>query len=280
MTADLANANLQVVESRSVVTVLLRRPAARNALSAALVAELNGVFAALAARRDVRTIVLRGSGGHFCAGADIKEVAAARAAAPTSPETDPLFLANRAVGALLERVEAAPQVVVAVCEGAVLGGGLGLACAADITLVAADAELGLPETTLGLPPAQIALYLVKRMGASQARRLALTGARFDGRQALAMGIAHACCEGTAALDQGLKEALATIARCAPGALAATKQIFRAIGTLPAPVLLDQAAALFTEAARGPEAAEGTRAFVEKRRPSWHEDENENEGQAS
>jgi isohexenylglutaconyl-CoA hydratase len=259
---------LEVQRSRSVLTVVLARPAARNALSATLVDELDRVFVAVEALADLRTVVLRGSGGHFCAGADIKELAAARAAADAAP----LVAVNRAVGTLLERVEASPKVVVAVCEGAVLGGGLGLACAVDITLCEAGAELGLPETTLGLPPAQIALFLVKRMGLSQTRRLALTGARFDGRQAAALGIAHSCYQGTAALEQGLADTLAQIARCAPGAIATTKRILRAIGTLPAPALLDQAAALFAAAARGAEAAEGTEAFREKRRPIWDDRE--------
>jgi isohexenylglutaconyl-CoA hydratase len=254
-------------QTGSVAWVTLNRPAARNALSAGLVTELDRVFVALHQSRDVRAVVVRGGGGHFCAGADVKELAAARAASPTEAG-DPLAALNREVGALLERVEASPQVVIAVCEGAVLGGGLGLACAADVMLVSAGAALGLPEVTLGLPPAQIAAFLVKRMGLSQARRLALTGARFDGRQAAALGVAHSCHADTAALDQALEETLGAIARCAPGALAMTKQLLRLAGTLPPSELLDQAAAMFAAAARGPEAAEGLRAFLEQRAPSW------------
>ncbi|MEA2699116.1 MAG: isohexenylglutaconyl-CoA hydratase [Myxococcales bacterium] len=261
---------LDVQQNKSVLQVWLNRPAARNSLSATLVSELDGLFTGLASRPDVRTVVLRGRGGHFCAGADLKEMAEARAAGADGVGSDPFAVLNRALGTLLQRVEAAPQVVVAVCEGAVLGGGLGLACTADITLVEADAQLGLPELTLGLPPAQIALFLVARLGLSQARRLALTGARFDGRQAAALGIAHAAYAGTAALEQGLAETLAAIARCAPGAIATTKQLLRTIGTVPTSALLDQAAALFAAAARGDEAAEGAVAFAEKRKPRWND----------
>jgi isohexenylglutaconyl-CoA hydratase len=265
---------LDVQQSKSVLRVWLNRPAARNSLSATLVSELDGLFAGLASRADIRTVVLRGRGGHFSAGADLKEMAEARAAGADGTVAgvgpDPFAVLNRALGTLLQRVEAAPQVVVAVCEGAVLGGGLGLACTADITLVEADAQLGLPEPTLGLPPAQIALFLVARLGLSQTRRLALTGARFDGRQAAALGIAHAAYAGTAALEQGLDETLAAIARCAPGAIATTKQLLRTIGTVPTPALLDQAATLFAAAARGDEAAEGARAFADKRKPRWND----------
>ena len=270
--------SLEVRQTRSVLEVILARPAARNALNAAMVAELDQVFAGAAADGSLRTVVLRGKGGHFCAGADIKELAAARAATPAAPggEDDPLAVTNRAVGTLLDRVESSPQVVVAVCEGAVLGGGLGLACAADVVLVEADAEMGLPEVTLGLPPAQIARFLAARVGPSQARRLALTGARWHGRDAVALGVAHACHQGTPALEAGLAELLAQIARCAPGAIAATKELLRAIaGTeAGAPALADRAARLFAAAARGQEAAEGTRAFLEKRRPGWDDRDGE------
>src|SRR5688500_8089618 len=159
--------------SRGVLHVRLNRPAVRNALNVAMLTELEATLAEAASAPDVRAVVLRGAGGHFCAGGDLKEMAAARTGAG-----DALVAMNRALGRLLERIEAMPQVTIAVCEGTVLGGGLGLACATDITLVEAQAELGLPEVTLGLPPAQIAPFLVKRMGLSQARHLAMSGARF------------------------------------------------------------------------------------------------------
>jgi isohexenylglutaconyl-CoA hydratase len=241
-----------------------------------MVAELSAAFAGITGRREVRAVVLRGAGGNFCAGGDLKEMAAARAASPgPGPGGDPLVDSNRAVGRLLRQIDEAPQVVVAVCEGAVLGGGLGLACAADVTLVRADAELGLPETTLGLPPAQIAPFLVQRLGLAQARRLALTGARLDGRQAAAMGLAHACCADAAALDAALAELLAAIARCAPGALATTKALLRAAAAAAGDsagvdAVLDEGARRFAEAVRGPEGAEGISAFLQRRRPTWDE----------
>jgi len=264
---------IEVRRAQSVLHVTLARPAARNALNQAMVVELDAAFAGIAERRDIRAVVLRGAGGNFCAGGDVKEMAAARAATPGAGG-DPLVDLNRAVGRLLQRIDEAPQVVVAVCEGAVLGGGVGLACAADVTLIAADAQVGLPETSLGMPPAQIAPFLVKRLGASQARRLALTGARLDGRQAAAVGLAHICCDGAAALDAAVAELLASIARGAPGALATTKQLLRSVGTMPLDDLLTRGARLFAEAVRGPEGAEGIAAFLGKRRASWNDGESE------
>lgn len=253
----------------SVLSVTLNRPEARNAMSLVMVRELESTFGAVAEDRSLRTVVVRGAGGHFCAGGDVKDMAAARMATP-EPGRDPAYEVNRAFGRMLERVEAAPQAIVAVCEGAVLGGGFGLACVADVTLAEAGAEFGLPETSLGLPPAQIAPFLVKRIGLSQTRRLAVTGGRFDGAEALRIGLAHEVHVGREALDAGLRALLGRIARCAPGAIATTKRLVLATGTMPLTELLDEGARSFSAAVQGAEGIEGTMAFIQKRKASWND----------
>lgn len=102
-------------------------------------------------------------------------------------EIDPVVEFPRAFGTMLRKVGAAPQVVVAVCEGAVLGGGFGLACVSDIAIAEADAKFGLPETRRDLPPAQIAPFVVERIDLTMARRLCLTGALFNGEETLKFG---------------------------------------------------------------------------------------------
>ncbi|MDH1010334.1 isohexenylglutaconyl-CoA hydratase [Pseudomonas nicosulfuronedens] len=246
-----------------VLHVTLNRPDSRNAMSLAMVGELRAVLATVRDDRAVRAIVLRGAGGHFCAGGDIKDMAGARAAGP-----DAYAALNRAFGGLLEEAQAQPQVVVAVLEGAVLGGGFGLACISDIALAAADAQFGLPETSLGILPAQIAPFVVKRIGLTQARRLALTAARFDGREALRLGLAHACADSAESLGEQLAQALDQVRRCAPGANAATKALLLATETETLGPLLDDAARQFAAAVTGAEGAEGTMAFVQKRKPNW------------
>lgn len=263
--------SLRLEERGSVLYVTLHRPEAKNAMSLAMIAELEAVFAAVEGRRDVRTVVIRGAEGVFCAGGDVKDMAGARMQ-PKTDDRDPIYEVNRAFGRVIARVEAAPQVVVAVCEGPVLGGGFGLACVADVTIVEASAELGLPETSLGLPPAQIAPFVVGRVGPSQARRLALTGARIRGRDALAVGLAHEVAEGTEALEAALDRTLGQIARCAPGALAVTKAILRDVGTVPREQLLDEGARRFADCVRSEEGMEGTMAFMQKRKPAWDDRE--------
>ena len=197
--SDLPHCETLLLNSVSgVLHITLNRPDSRNAMSLAMVGELRATLEAVRHDPNVRALVLRGAGGHFCAGGDIKDMAGARARGG-----DAYRELNRAFGALLEEAHAAPQVLVAVLEGAVLGGGFGLACVSDVAIAASGAKFGLPETTLGILPAQIAPFVVHRIGLTQARRLALTAARFDGAEALRLGLVHYCEQDEAALQQRL-----------------------------------------------------------------------------
>lgn len=246
-----------------ILHITLNRPDSRNAMSLQMVAELRAVLAAVHDDRQVRALVIGGAGGHFCAGADIKDMTNARAQGETAYRD-----LNRAFGALLEETQHAPQVVITVLQGAVLGGGFGLACVSDIAMADHQAQFGLPETSLGLLPAQIAPFVVQRIGLTQARRLALTAARFDGTQARRMGLVHFVEHDPQALAERLDEVLAHVMCCAPGANAATKKLLLASAGQPSEGLLDQAAEWFSEAVTGDEGVEGTMAFVQKRKPGW------------
>ena len=251
-----------------VLHVTFNRPESRNSMSPEMLADIEAVFAAIANDRAVRAVVLRGAGGHFCAGADLKGMMAAGMKPPAPGEPDAIANMNRGFGSMLRQVQNAPQVVIAVCEGAVLGGGFGLACVSDIAFAHADAKFGLPETTRGLPPAQIAPFVVERIGLTQARRLALTGAQFLGAEALQLGLVH---EGFASEDElqdKLQAAITKVLHCAPQANAVTKAILLQAGKADLDQVLDAAAAQFAACARGPEAPEGITAFIQKRSPKW------------
>jgi isohexenylglutaconyl-CoA hydratase len=264
---DTKQLQLRFDEPTGALHVTLARPEVKNAMSGDMIAEIEAVLDAVHDRREVRALVLRGAGGNFCAGGDIKDMAAARGA-PASKGVDPIAVYNRRFGNVIDKMDHAPQVVIAVLEGAVLGGGLGLACVSDVAIALTDAEFGLPETGLGVPPAQIAPFLVRRLGISQAIRLAVTGARFAGSTALALGICHVVVQDGVALEREIASVLAQVRRCAPGAIAATKHIMLQTGSVELGKQLDEAAKLFAEAARGPEGIEGMTAFIGKRKPGW------------
>ncbi|QIH09882.1 MULTISPECIES: enoyl-CoA hydratase-related protein [unclassified Pseudomonas] len=253
-----------LLESRDgVLFITLNRPECRNAMSLEMVAELRTVLAAVNERRSIRALVLQGAGGHFCAGGDLKDMAGARARGAAAYRE-----LNRAFGALLEEAQKVPQVLVCVLQGAVLGGGFGLACVSDIAIAEHSAQFGMPETSLGLLPAQIAPFVVRRIGLTQARRLALTAARFDGEEARQLGLVHFVENDATALQERLEQQLAQVLRCAPGANAQTKALLLASVDQPLGPLLDQAADDFAQAVSGEEGTEGTLAFVQKRKPSW------------
>lgn len=261
---------LQLREDGFVLHVTLNRPESRNAMSLQMTQELRAVFDAVAGSDTVRAVVLRGAGGHFCAGGDIKDMAGARMQAMQSGNDEAYAALNRAFGHLITQVNHAPQVVIAVLEGAVMGGGFGLACVSDVAIAHAAAKFALPETGLGVIPAQIAPFVVQRVGLTQARRLALLGARFDGSEAVQVGIAHHVAADAAALETLLATTLEQVKKCAPQANRATKALLHRVGTEPLNGLLDDAARQFARAVAGAEGAEGTMAFVQKRAPKWAE----------
>jgi isohexenylglutaconyl-CoA hydratase len=260
---------LAVSENTGFVSVVLNRPKARNAMSLQMVRELLSLCEWLKSNSAVRGVILRGSEGHFCAGGDIKDMAQARALAMSgTAETDPYYELNRLFGNMMMAVNDLPQVVVAVLEGAVFGGGFGLACVSDIGICHSDAKFGMPETTLGVVPAQIAPFVVERIGLSEARRLSLMAERFGGASALKMGLVHYLEPTGEALAERLNQVCERIRKCAPGANAVTKKILLDVGHVPTAELLDRAAAAFSAAVQGPEGLEGTMAFIEKRKPNW------------
>jgi isohexenylglutaconyl-CoA hydratase len=156
---------------------------------------------------------------------------------------------------------------VAVLEGTVMGGGFGLACVADVAIAAEGVAFRLPETSLGLVPAQIAPFLVERLGYAEARRLAVTGGRLGAQQALALRLVHEV-HAQDAIDAAVARVIDGILHCAPGAVAATKALIAKARFTPAAALVQQAAEVFSRAAIGAEGLEGTTAFLHKRKAAW------------
>jgi isohexenylglutaconyl-CoA hydratase len=250
-----------------VLHLTLHQPASRNAMSMHMVRELRAALSSAETDGQVRVIVLRGAGGHFCSGGDLKDLAAARMQ-PAGEATDPLIAISAAFGELCAAYSRTPLATVAVLEGAVMGGGLGLACAVDIALAGATAQFRLPEASRGVVPAQIAPFLVERLGYSEAKRLAVTGATVDAQQALQLRLVHELASDPEALEVVLARTLHDILQCAPGAIAATKSLMTQARLTPAADLIAHAAQVFATAARGPEGSEGMIAFVQKRKPAW------------
>ena len=253
---------------RSRLYVTLNRPEVKNALNPTLIGELKSVFEILKDRRDIKVVILRGAGGTFCAGADLKNMEQSFTDKPKPGEKDPIAVWNRQFGAFLETLNNTPQVVVAAVEGYAIAGGFGILCVSDVAICTEGAGFAMTETAIGIVPAQIAPFVALRIGVPQTRHLTLTAARFKGAEAVRLGIGHYLVKDSAALEVKLEEVLKQIDKCAPKANAATKEVVLAVTRMPLHDVLDFAADKFAEARRGDEAPEGLRAFAEKRPPRW------------
>ena len=258
--------NLLLEHEGSVLTIWLNRPEVKNALVDEMVEELHAILDAARTDGDMRTLVIRGKGGVFCAGGDIKAFKSGLQDVP--PSADDVATANRMFGDLMIKLNEQPQTVIMLVEGAAIGGGLGLCCAGDVTIVTRNAKFRLSETSLGIPPAQIAPFVTERVGLTTARRLMLTGARFEGTDAVQFGIGHVVAEDTADMERICDEVLAQIALCAPGANAVTKKIIFESTRQPRSHVLDFAARGFADCMLSEEGREGVSAFIEKRKPRW------------
>lgn len=266
MTAEVDTGYIELEHDDGWVTVWLNRPATRNALTGEMIEHLIEALEAVRSDRSVRGVTFRGKGGVFCAGGDIKGFQAIFQGGMTGAAD--IIAANRRAGDLFELIDRMPQVVVMLVEGAAIAGGLGMLCAADIVVVTKTAQFALTETTLGIPPAQIAPLVARRIGLPAARRLTLTAARFDGEAARALGLADEVVPTAEELAAAEERIRGRVRQCAPGANAATKEILRAAGALEPEAMKQFAAERFAACMLSAEGREGVAAFIDKRKPGW------------
>ena len=262
---------LQLKLDHSVLYMTLNDPKFGNALSEDMAEELTRVLTALRHTDEVSAVVLRGAGKVFCAGGNLKGFAEKYHG--DSPEIPQLkheiastnWEAGREIFNGFNRL---PQTVIMVVEGAAMGGGVGLSCCNDVMITSKGCKFSTTETSLGLIPAQIASFIIERIGFTQARRIMLTGVRFNGEEAKQLGIAHFCEDDADAVNERLEQVLASVRRCGPQANRMTKELlFHYMDRGLAPTL-EFAGKLFADCMLGDEAKEGVASFIEKRKPGW------------
>lgn len=206
-------------------TLTLNRPDKRNALSAALIAELHGALDGADVAPDVRVVCLRGAGPDFCAGADLAELLASRDRTLAENESDALGL-----GRLFLRCRELPIPVVAVVQGRALAGGAGLAAAADIVLAADDAQFGFPEILRGFVPAMVMALLRRQVGERLAFDLVATGRSLGASEARAAGLVTRVAP-AGELESAAADLLAELAGRPRSAMAFTKRLFHELDGL-------------------------------------------------
>ncbi|MFT4776924.1 MAG: isohexenylglutaconyl-CoA hydratase [Oleispira sp.] len=251
---------LVIQDQKPVLRVMLNRPKLANAMNLTMVNELMTVMEKVE-QENYRVLVISGGHGNFCAGGDIKDMQAAGA------DKHALVELNRAFGHMITKANHLPCAVICALEGAVLGGGFGLACVSDLAIAIEKTQFGLPETSLGIIPAQIAPFVVQRIGLTQARRLALFGHRIQAQEAMNLGLIHQVVASNEQLETDVNKAIQLALKCAPQASQVTKALIHNVGKQDINSLLDQAAKDFADAVMG-EGREGGAAFMQKRLPAW------------
>jgi methylglutaconyl-CoA hydratase len=234
-----------------------------------MIREFTQALADLAAEADparVRVLLLEGEGSVFCAGADLGYM---REQAEAAMDRN---LANaRDLGRMFAALAGFPAPVVAAVRGAAIGGGLGLAVCSDFTLADARAVFATSEVTLGLVPAVIGPYVVRRLGLANAAPLMLTGRRIPAREGLACGLVQRLVEPGEAWEAVLAGILEEFLRAGPGAARATKELLGRIAPLPGPALAEYAAGVIAAARASREGREGLDAFLGHGAPPWVSD---------
>jgi methylglutaconyl-CoA hydratase len=243
--------------TRRTTTLTLNRPARRNALNLPLLEAFKATLEAVAHDHGTRVLVIRGAGPVFCSGMDLADTAA-----------EPIK-AVELVRDVFLAIAGSPLVTIALVHGAAVAGGGGLAAACDFTVMADDAKIGFPEVKRGLVAALVAALLRRQMREHDLRELLLIGELIPAVRAEKIGLAHRVVVATE-LTTTAQNLARAICEGGPGAVAETKAL---LGRLAArPLAEDFAIALETHSRTrdSEEAREGSRAFVEKRKPSWSE----------
>ncbi len=247
----------------SVAHVTLNRPEIRNAFGLELISELSDVFTQLGGRHDLCAIVLRGAGKSFCAGADLNYMKAMAKFSREQNENDAKQLFDMFLSV---RTCAVPTI--AVLHGHVMGGGLGLAAAADISVAVDGTQFCFSEVKLGLIPAVISKFSLEKIQPSWARRFMLTAEIFDSSLALASGLVTM--KGASAeVEAFVGETLSRLSSGGPEAIRACKKLIEQTGRdMDWSEARTMTAQLIASQRMSAEGQEGMQSFLEKRDPKW------------
>jgi methylglutaconyl-CoA hydratase len=250
------------VETRGpVATIRLSRPQVRNAFNEVLIAELTRVFTGFGP--ETRAVVLTGEGAIFCAGADVNWMKASIGATEAENARD-----AAAMAAMYRSIDRCPCPVIGRVNGSALGGGMGLIAACDIVVTVDGAQFGFTEVRLGIVPAVISSFVLRKTGPGPARRYFLTGELFGPGEARAMGLVHEVARDAGELDAKVEELVQALLKCGPRAVATAKALIREVLVMSPDDAIEHAVQTIARVRVSPEGQEGLGAFLDKRKPNW------------
>ena len=244
------------------LTIWLNRPEKRNALSKNLIEELGSVLSICEKNRSLRGIIFRGKGSTFCAGADLKWMQNIALNKEVSAEA--IHNMSCMFGDIFENISKMSPITISVVEGSSMAGGIGIMCATDLIITMADTNFSLTETKIGLTPAQIAPYVINKVGFQQAKKLMLLAESFSGQEAFDMGMADYICHNEKDINSHINDIIEQVQLCSPNAIAVTKRLLKTHLDIDTA----NASKLFSECMLHNEGREGFASFFQKRKPFW------------
>lgn len=249
----------------AVGTITLNRPELHHAMNMEMISELNQTFSGFGKDPGIRIILLRSTGEHFCAGADLNWMRGSMGLDEEQLKQEGIELAS-----LFAKMRDLPKIILTAVSGKVIGGANGLVAASDLVIAEPTTRFAFSEVKLGLIPATIAPFVVYRVGRSRAAAWMISGRWFDAEEAASAGLVQFICE-----RDELKKETATLLKellsGGPEALRGIKQMMQSFDfTQDAEKIIDESAENMARFRISPEGQEGMQAFLEKRKPRWNE----------
>ena len=235
--------------------ITFNRPERRNAFDEQMIEELIEVFSNI--DEDVCCILMEGKGKVFSAGADLEWMKRMGEASFEENYEGSLRMAK-----MFELIDTAPVPVVSRVHGAAIGGGIGLVAVSDIAISTTDTKFGWTEVRLGLVPAVISSFTIRKIGYSYARRYFLTGEIFDGNTAYRIGLVHDLTDSMEDLDEKVESIIETIRANGPKALRLTKEMLVRLRTISEEEILSYSSRIISEARATEEARIRLKRFLE------------------
>ena len=251
------------IDERQIATLTINRPDVHNALSLEMIRELRQVVVDLNKHTDVRAVILTGSGKSFCAGADLRwmqKIATQKREARIAEATE--------LSEMLGELDQLKMPLIGRINGLSFGGAVGLIACCDIAVAVDDALFSLTEVLLGLLPATISPYVLRRIGASNARRLMLNAHRFAAEEAVSLGLIAKSVSADK-LDEAVEEEISELLRCAPDAVFAAKRLIAEVRGKEPDDVRNATIEKLANAWESESIKEGIDAFFSKRKPAWN-----------
>jgi methylglutaconyl-CoA hydratase len=246
----------------AIATITLNRPDKRNAISAAMIADIQSALDAIEKNHSTRVVILTGAGKAFCAGMDLDMLAAIAKQSPAENQED-----SRRIAKLLRRIWAFPRPMIAAVNGAAYAGGCGIATLCDFTLAVPEAKFGYTEVKIGFLPAIVSVFLTRQIGEKRSRDLLLTGRIIDANEAMNFGLVTEVVP-VDRLTARAHELAADLIAASPNSLTRAKNLLTSAAAAGIDHDLERAISENARIRCTADFKEGVASFLEKRKPVW------------